>query len=98
MLISVLDCFRRALPAGAAHTLAPEDLQDLGESLGSVLSASSNSLQKASGDSSHGLEALGAARRPLLEAAGEIPEDEDWNNPEAVDAALERLCRNLGPL
>ena len=98
VLISILDCFRRALPAGAAHTLAPEDLQDLGESLGSVLSASSNALQKDPGGSSHGLEALGAARRPLLEAAGVIPEDEDWNSPEALDAALERLCRNLAPL
>ena len=95
VFVCILDCFRRTLPAGTAHTLSPEDLQDLGESLGAVLSAASASLQKESGAASGGLAALGVAKRPLLEAAGLAPEGGVWDDSGAVEAALGNLREAL---
>jgi hypothetical protein len=95
VFVCIFDAFRRALPAGTAHTLTPEELQDLGESLGAVLSAASSSLQKESGAASAGLAALGAAKRPLLEAAGLAPESGAWDDAGAVEAALVSLREAL---
>ena len=95
VFVCIFDTFRRALPAGTAHTLTPEDLQDLGESLGAVLSAASSSLQKESGAASEGLAALGVAKRPLLEAAGLAPEGGAWDDAGAVEAALVSLREAL---
>ena len=95
VFVCILDCFRRTLPAGTADTLSPEDLQDLGESLGALLSAASSSLQKESGAASGGLAALGVAKRPLLEAAGLAPEGGVWDDSGAVEAALGNLREAL---